>query len=165
MTLKLYEAAEAYQQLLALMDEGEAQDFEVALEQLKDTILVKAAGIGKIILSLDRTVEAIATEVDRLEERRGNIEQKRSWLKSYLKVQMLKAGIEKIQADVTTISVRKSPPSVVVTDPTLIPAQFQRIIPERREPDKKAIMEAYKEMGVIPPGISIETGNTYLVVK
>ncbi len=40
------------------------------------------------------------------------------------------------------IAWRKNPPSVSIPDLEKVPARYQRVIPEKREPDKKAIKDA-----------------------
>jgi hypothetical protein len=63
-----------------------------------------------------------------------------------------------------TLGKRKSPPSCQVLDPSLIPDEYLRIVPEVREPDRKKLLTDLKE-GVIIPGAKLADVTYTLTVR
>jgi len=165
--LKLYEAVGQFQVIQKAIDDGDAieEDFATALAQIEGEIQVKAVNIARFIVSLEATVGAIGREVDRLARRSQIMANKAGWLRKYLKEQMELAEIDKVESMNVNISLRQNPPSVAVIDLMAVPISFQRIVPEHREPDKKAILDAWKNNGVITPGCEIVTDKTTLQIK
>ena len=161
--MKLYELTDQYQRLIYGIDQPEItstpEDYQTFLGEtialIKDQITDKIENLGKVILTLRASIDCIESERNRLEERQGILERKVDWLKDYLFREMTAAGIEKVQRPVVTVSLRKSPPSCEVVDIDQIPQTFRRVIPERWEPDKKAIIEQFKASGEIVAGVTI----------
>jgi len=110
-------------------------------------------------------MEAIKHEQDRLARRRGTLENRAERLKDYLLREMEVAGIDKVKRDLVTVSVRINPASVNIIDEEIIPSDFQRVIPERWEPDKKAIMDYWKEKDIVLPGVEIIADRKRVEIK
>lgn len=73
-------------------------------------------------------------------------------------------GIEKIQTEAGTISVRLNPISVVVDNIEEVPQEF---IVEKvtKSVDKKKVADYFKETGEVIKGLTIQTDNTSLQIK
>lgn len=73
-------------------------------------------------------------------------------------------GIEKIQTETGTISVRLNPISVVVDNIEEVPQEF---IVEKvtKSVDKKKVADYFKETGEVIKGLTIQTDNTSLQIK
>ncbi len=82
------------------------------------------------------------------------------WRRIVMKV-MDMAGIRRAQLAEATLSVSSSPQSVIITDETLIPAEFWRI---KREVDKDAIRKEIRDGGVVL-GAQLSNKEDHLVVK
>ena len=67
----------------------------------------------------------------------------------------------KIEAPDFTASIRRVPPSVIVTDEDSLPDQYGRIT---RSPDKTALKEALGR-GEAVPGASLSNGNETLAIR
>ena len=87
------------------------------------------------------------------------------WLKNYLLVEMLTANVLKVKKDVISVSVQNNPPSAELVDLELVPEQYVRVIPEKREPDKRAIIEHFKETGEIVSGVDIITNKKFVSIR
>jgi len=136
-----------------------------ALAEVKEKIDDKVENIGKFVLSLSADTDAIKVEEERLASRRKAIDNRISWLKNYLLQEMTVANVDKVKRDVLTVSIRVNPPSVNVITLDDIPTQYRRIIPETWQPDKKTIIDHFKDTGEIVPGVEVVTDKKSIVIK
>lgn len=166
---RLYKLTERYNAIEELLDseiEGiSKEDVVASLGNIKDDIEEKISSIGKLVLELKSQAESIKAEEDRLSKRKSGVIGRMEWLKSYLLVEMQTTNILKVKRDVITVSVQNSPPSAEVANLELIPIEFIRIIPEKREADKKAIIEHFKDTGEIVAGVDVVTNRKYIVIR
>lgn len=151
----LYEIAAEYRHAadaLAEMDLDEAAVIDT-LAGLEGELAVKAASIGAIVLNLEAASDSIELVRQRLEARSVALAARAERIRVYLKTCMDAAGITKIEANDKTfaLTVKKNPPKVVINETWgAIPPEFERVIPERREPDKKKIGDALKAGEPLP---------------
>jgi len=164
MMIPLYKLMEEYQILYRLVSESdEPEAFETALSQIEGEIEVKAENIGLLIKSLEAEAKGIDAEIKRLSDRKRVRENHATRLKDYLQQNI---PVERrFEFPLVTIAYAKNPPSVVILDESVIESQFIRIIPEQHEVNKVAVKDYWKETGVVPAGVHIETDNVRLVVK
>ena len=163
---RLYELTETYRTLQLILDTAEnPEEYQAALDELKDSIENKVENIGKFILSLEADEEAIGTELVRLAARKQAITNRKNHLKNYLLTEMRTAGLDKVKKPLFTVSVRNNPPSVQIDDPADIPLEYRRVIPEHTEPDKKAILEYFKATGENVRGAQVVTDRKSLQIK
>lgn len=151
----LYEIAADYRAAALALAEMDMDDQAVAdtLDGLHGELSVKAAGIGAIVLNLEAAAESVAIVRARLTDRMQSMEARAIRIREYLKTCMESAGITRIEANDHSFSlvIKKNPPKVVL-DETWgpVPAEYERVIPEKREPDKKRIGDALKAGDVLP---------------
>ena len=166
---KLYKLTEQYQaieEMLGREFEYVSQDeIKETLTTIKDEIEEKVSSIGKLVLELKSDIESVEAEEDRLAKRRSGYTSKMEWLKNYLLVEMQSANVLKVKKDVISVSVRDNPPSAELIDLELVPEQYVRVIPEKREPDKKAIIEHFKDTGEIVSGVDIITNKKFVSIR
>jgi vacuolar-type H+-ATPase subunit I/STV1 len=158
---KLYELSNAYQ-LLQDTDELTEEEITTALDNVKEMFDVKASNLAKVILSIQSDMKAYDDEIARLTERKRIAQNKIKHLKDYLLFNMEATNTDKIKVDTVNISLRTSPPSVDVVNEEEIPENYWRVV---KSVDKKAILEVYKDKGIIPPGINIITDKKYVSIK
>jgi len=169
MSLKLYEIAGEYRNLLSLMgnsdsdDEVDDESFLLAIESLAGDFAVKAANIGCMVRELDAEAKAIKETIENLKARAKSIDRKAERLRGYLEDQMQVSGFTTISDARIKISVKKNPPSVYVESIDDIPLDYLRVVPAITEPDKSAIKAAIKA-GVDIPGCSL-VQSTRLVIQ
>ena len=160
----LYELTDAYKQLLET-EELTEEELIVCLNNITDLFQEKAGNIGKLVLSLQADTVIIESEIKRLSERKQAVENRSKSLKSYLTQEMEATNMDKIKNELLTISLQKNPPSVFVFSEDIVPSQYWRIIPERKEIDKQTILSVYKEHGNAIPGVEIITDKKHVVIR
>jgi len=162
----LYKLTDQYMDLLRLANSEEATEEEVAakVHSILDNFNTKAESIGMVYLDMSSDMEAIKVEEARLAKRRKSIETNSAWIKKYLMAEMIAIHQEKIKGSLVTLSVRKSPPSVEISNLANIPAEYWHIIPETKEVNKRAIADHFKDTGEIVAGTTVVTDKQYLSI-
>lgn len=137
----------------------------------EETAAIVLEGETDFLEVLDRLVEGIAeAESDEeaiagrmrvLAERKNRFGEKAEHMRGVVSALLDFAGQTKVKLPVATISLRASPPRVVVIDETEIPEQFIRT---RREVDKAALREALKAGDDIP-GAALSNSAPSLTIR
>jgi hypothetical protein len=153
----LYSLTGRYQQLLELAEQGE--DVGALLAELDDAIEVKAAAIARILRQLDLDEVAADSEAKRLAARSKAFANSGDRLLAYLKSCMESAGICQIKSPQFSITLSPGQDRVVITDESKLPAEYVRT-KTTSEPDKRAILAAYKADGTLPAGVEIHETTT-----
>ena len=73
-------------------------------------------------------------------------------------------GINKIETDLGTLSIARSPISIEIVNEEEIPDEYKEVIFTTKV-DKKKIAEAFKSTGELIEGVEIHTDNTNLRIK
>lgn len=164
--LALYQIADLYlQDLHKLADlELDEQTLSDTLESLGGELEVKATNVAAFAMNLEASAKAIKEAETKMALRRKAIEKRSERLKAYLKENLERCGIHRIEGPHFLIAIKKNPPAVAVEAPELVPPKFMRIPPPPpAEIDKKAIADALKS-GEDVPGCRLEQG-TRLEIK
>lgn len=150
----------------ALMENEEiTQDIKDQIEEeLIQLLENKSKNIIGYIRNTDLTIEAMKQEEKRIAEIRKSLEKKQENFKSYVKECMYKNNISKVETEIGTITLAKSPISVEIIDEDEVPNEFKTIVTEVKI-DKKAIADTFKSTGEIPNGTIINTNNKSLRIK
>lgn len=151
--MKLYELSQSFRQLLDMADSMDEEMFRDTLQAIEEALEDKVENTAKFIRCLDADIEAIKAEEKRLADRRKALETKVVNAKSYLQEQLELAGIDKVKRPTLTVSIQANPPSVEITDESLIPTTY--MVPQPSKIDKKAILSALKD-GLLIEGCSIK---------
>lgn len=158
--LTLYELAAEYRDAASRLADLDMPAEVVAdtLESLGGELTAKATNIGFVIRNLETLAAQIKDAEQKMELRRKAIEARVEHVRAYLRINMQACGISKIEAPQFSITLRKTPPKVVIDDPEAIPQEFWRQPPiPSPEIDKKLLAEELKA-GVIVEGAHLETG-------
>jgi hypothetical protein len=160
-------------QYLALAEKLADGDFDaqtvadtIEASGITDELSLKAQGIEYVARGTLAHHDAIDAEIARLQALKAKRDRLAQGLRDYLKENMERAGIEKIECPMFSISIRKNPPAVEVLDTSALPAAYWRT-PEPRPPvaapDKTSIKAALAK-GEEVPGARL-TQSTRLEVK
>lgn len=145
MNLALYQIADQYLADIDKLQNMELDEQTVAdtLEGLSGDFELKATNVSMFIRNLEASAEAIKDAERKMAERRKALESRAEKIKEYLKINMQKTGITKIECPHFQISLRNNPESVDVLNPDLIPIEYFTI-PEPPPPilDKVALKKA-----------------------
>lgn len=157
----LYEITESYRQALEIFTDPE-QDFDPkmvadTLEGLEGTLEAKATNVAAFFQNLEVTVNAIREAEKRMAQRRKSIEKRVESLRQYLQYNMEACGITKIESPLFSISLRKSPPSVVIDDEQSLPPDYVEQVVTTK-PNKLLIKQAITD-GFDVPGARLEQGS------
>lgn len=166
MTEKLYEISEALAVIhdqLAATDGELTDELERRLDECNLAIKVKTENIARWIINLDGKAGSIDTEIERLQNRKKSAINLQERLKEYIRVNMVKADIQKIETDVFTIAVQKNPPSCEITNEEIIPAGY-KVIKQVVSVDKKKLLSDLKE-GIKVDGCHIVLDKTHLRIR
>jgi len=145
----LYVLTNQYLELAEKLAEGDfdAQTVADTIEAsgISDELAVKAQGIEFVARGAEAHNMAIDAEIARLQALKTQRSKVAAGLRAYLLDNMQRAGIEKIECPLFSISIRKNPPSVEIYDQLSIPDKFM-VTPEPKPPvaapDKVAIKKA-----------------------
>ena len=140
----LYELKGQYLELLSMMEEGaDEETIKDTLEGIEGEIEVKADNYARIIRQLESDANGLKTEIERMTDRKRALENHVSYLKNNLQDAMILTGKEKFKTELFSFGIQNNPASVVIDDPTSIPAEF--LIPQEPKVDKKSIKEYLKD--------------------
>jgi hypothetical protein len=148
----LADEARALDELYA-MDEGEVTPESEALEaELMGKLIAKTDAFCTFVKTLEAHAEivdaeagAVAKEVARLKAKSSAITNKVERLKRYADAQMTAMRSPKLTGELYTLTQQKSPPSLQLTARVEdLPAEYVRVVPETKAPDKPAIIAALK---------------------
>lgn len=140
----LYELKGQYLELLSMMEEGaDEETIKDTLEGIEGEIEVKADNYARIIRQLESDANGLKTEIERMTDRKRALENHVSYLKNNLQDAMILTGKEKFKTELFSFGIQNNVPSVVIDDPTSIPAEF--LIPQEPKVDKKSIKEYLKD--------------------
>ena len=158
-------------QYLALAEKLADGDFDlqtiadtIEASGISDELAVKAESLEYVARGAEAYNGAIDAEIARLQALKASRIKVAAGLREYLKVNMERAGISKIECPMFKISVRDNPLSVEVMDPLSLPAEYMTQPPTPAPvPNKTAIKEAINS-GKEVSGARL-TKQTRLVIK
>lgn len=164
--LKLYEITNGFMKLL---DDKETEELteeekEQIGKQLTEALQVKSANIIAYYQDQNTILNAIDEQIKRLQEYKKITKNKIDRYKEYVKSNMESLGIDKIQNELGTLSIAKSPISVEVVDQEKIPPEYKQEVTEVKILKDK-IKNDFKATGEIIDGVRIITNNTNLRIK
>lgn len=143
--------------MLGIPDEELTDEQRAAMDQYLDELATqetdKIDHFAAFIREEAAHAKYMREESQRLASKARTAEGRISFLKAcYLGI-MQEHGLEKIKGQAYAISIRHTP-TAVIEDETNLDDLYCRIVPAKREPDKKVILEALKG-GVEIPGCHI----------
>ena len=159
--MTLYEIEKQYQEILVI-DESDPDMLAAkkqALDEINESLEIKADNIARFIRNLDADITALKAEEERLAEKRKTLQNKQAWLKEYLFNTLKALNLQSVKAGIFTVAIRKNPPSVAVKDQTLIPQEFFIVEPKL---DLRAIAGRLKA-GEQVPGAELTQGESLAI--
>ncbi|OHD25858.1 MAG: hypothetical protein A2Y38_18195 [Spirochaetes bacterium GWB1_59_5] len=155
----LYDLTAAYCQIAVLAEESEDGAWEQALADLSDSIELKAENIVKLIRSLEADAEAYSAEANRMREQYRTRHNRVDSLKDYLQANLEVLGLTKVKAGLFRVGLHTNPPSCRIVNQEAVPSDYQRVIPEQRVVDARAVIDAWKR-GELVPGTEVSQGKS-----
>ena len=130
--MKLYELVSEEQKLnelfLTAIDEetGEIRDNETLEEletELKNALVNKSEGIIKVIRNQESDLEMVTSEIERLTNLKNRIKKEIENFKDYIKFNMKKMNLKKVETSLGNISLRQST-ATEIYDEASLPKEF-----------------------------------------
>ena len=160
--MNLYELSQEFKQLQELDIDTSSQLYIDTLESLTIPLENKAQNIVKLTKSWESNISAIDNEIKRLQERKKVQQNKIDRLRNYLRDNMESCGIDKIECEYFTITLKKAgQPVVIIDDESLIDEAFKKVSVSI---DKVALKNALKS-GDIVKGAHLEDSKRGLLIK
>lgn len=151
--LTLYSIADQY-----LADIEKLQDMELDEQTLTDTLEglsgeleVKATNVAMFIRNLESSAEQIKMAEKQMADRRKALEARADRVKQYLKDNMIRTGISKIDSPFFTLSIRNNPESVEVINQDMIPPEYFNV-----PPPPPAVLDKMAVKKAIQSGVEVE---------
>lgn len=160
-SLSLYQLADQYLVDLQCLEDLDLDEQTVAdtLEGLSGELEVKATNVAMFCRNLEASAEAIKNAETAMANRRKSIERRADRMRQYLKENMERVGILKIEGPHFALVIKKNPPVVHVEARELIPQEFfEPSPPPPPSLDKKRVAKALKD-GLDVPGCRLEQGT------
>lgn len=162
---QLYKIADDYKALVALVETGEATQEMIAdtIEGVEGMLIEKAENIVHIANDYSRSIEAIDNEVKRLNDMKKTLKNQQDSLKEYLRLNMERTGIDKIECPLFKITLRKDSKAAQINDESALPDDYVTV-KTTITPDKRKILADLKN-GVKIDGAELTTGKTSILIK
>lgn len=161
--LSLYEITGAFPKLMA-QEEMSEEDKNKVEEELTTLLQKKSNAVIAYSKNIELTIKAMKEEESRISTNRKVLENRLEQFKKYVKECMEGNGINKIETDLGTLSIARSPISVEIVNEENVPDEYKEVIFITKV-DKKKIADAFKSTGEVIEGVEIHTDNTNLRIK
>lgn len=164
--LSLYNITNKFVDLMNKAEEGEltVEEYNELGSELALELQNKSINIVGYVQNENALIDAIDVQIKRLQDMKKKKQNGLEKFKKYVKENMERLELSKVETEVGTLSIAKSPISVEIIDEDKIPDKFKKIIQETKV-DKTAIKDYFKETGEIIEGVNILTENTNLRIK
>ena len=164
--LSLYNITNKFVEIMDRAEEGELteQEYNELGEELALQLQKKSGSIIGYVQNEISLIDAIDIQIKRLQEFKKSKQNNLDRFKQYVKGNMERLGITKVETELGVISIAKSPMSVEIENEDEVPAEFKQEIITTKI-DKTAIKKYFKETGEIIPGVNIYSNNTNLRIK
>ena len=157
--LKLYEITNGFMSLNNNEELTEEEKNEIGV-QLTEALKTKSNNIVGYYQEEKALLDGIDAEIKRLQDYKKSVSNRIDRYKTYVKDNMQVLGLNKIETELGTISIAKSPISVEIVDEDKIPAEYKTIV-QTIKVDKNN----FKSTGELIEGVNIITNNTNLRIK
>lgn len=159
--MNLFEIAAEYRADVAKLEDLELdeQTLTDTLEAIGGELETKAMNTAFVVRNLESTAEQIKAHAKAMVERAKAMENRAERIRKYLMDGLELAQRDKVDTPYFRIKIALNPPSVVIADESLIPANYKTDpVPPLPQPDKKLIAAALKD-GFEVPGCSLVRGR------
>lgn len=164
--LSLYNITNKFVELMDKAQDGELteEEYNKLGEELAIELQKKSSSIIGYVQNEEALIGATDNQIKRLTEFKKSKQNNLDKFKKYVKENMEKLEISKIETELGVVSVAKNPMSVEIENEDEIPSEFKQEIVTVKI-DKTAIKNHFKETGEIVPGTMIVDNKTSLRIK
>jgi hypothetical protein len=161
MNTSLYVLASEYEAVANKLMESDLDEVTIkdTLESISGDLEVKATNVAMFVRNLEASAEQIKQAEKAMADRRKAIEGKAESIREYLKANMQRVGITKIESPHFSLTLKKNPHKLVIDDAGRIPSNLY-VYPVAPDPypDNEAI-KAKLKAGEVVEGAHLEQGE------
>ena len=163
--MHLYELTAEYREFQQLVESEEFDEKTIAdtLESIQGEIKDKGRNVAAFLQNLEADVEALKAAESRIAARRRTIENRAEWLKEYLRSNMERCGISKIECPEFVVTLGKPRDVCEIVNEDELPELYVKT-KVTKSPDKTLILKAMKD-GYNVPGARIGKSKPSLTIK
>lgn len=163
--MHLYELTAEYREFQQLVESEEFDEKTIAdtLESIQGEIKDKGRNVAAFLQNLEADVEALKAAESRIAARRRTIENRAEWLKEYLRSNMERCGISKIECPEFVVTLGKPRDVCEIVNEDELPELYVKT-KVTKSPDKTLILNAMKD-GYNVPGARIGKSKPSLTIK
>jgi predicted nuclease with TOPRIM domain len=160
----LYELMDEYDALQRALEDPDADREAIldALDEAKGDLKRKVDGVCRVLANLKGDAKKFRSEEERLGKRRKTLENDVARLESWVRDTMRLLDVAKVKTDTFSVTVSDGQPVVAVISEGEIPEEYFRV---KRDVDRQAVMQAYKQHGEIVRGCDIIPGKPVLRIR
>ena len=164
--LSLYNITDKFIEIMDKVQDGEIteEEYNELGQELALALQNKSIGIIGYIQNKEALIDAVDVQIKRLQDLKKQKTNNLDKFKQYVKENMEKLGITKLETEIGKMSITKNPLSIEIQNEDEIPAQFKQEVVTTKI-DKTAIKNYFKETGEIVPGARIISDKTSLRIK
>lgn len=164
MSDRLLQEAEAARALIANLGDIIRDDDELASDMIgAETNFFEAVdGALARLDEIDALTDAISAQASKLSARKSRLETQAERIRIALATAMEMAALRKAERPRATLSLKPTPPSVVITNEADIPSRFQ--VQQMPKINKRLILAALKD-GDAVPGAELSNGGVTVAIK
>lgn len=164
--LSLYNITDKFIEIMDKVQDGEIteEEYNELGQELAVALQNKSIVIIGYIQNKEALIDAVDTQIKRLQELKKAESNSIDKFKQYVKENMEKLGIQKLETEIGKMSITKNPLSIEIQNEDEIPAEFKQEVVTTKI-DKTAIKNYFKETGEIVPGARIISDKTSLRIK
>lgn len=164
--LSLYNITDKFVEIMDKVQEGEIteEQYNELGQELAIALQNKSIGIIGYLQNEEALIDAVDVQIKRLQDLKKQKTNNLDKFKQYVKENMEKLGITKLETEIGKMSIAKNPLSIEIENEDEIPSEFKQEVMTVKI-DKTAIKNHFKETGEIVPGTRIISDKTSLRVK
>ena len=164
--LTLYNITNKFAELMDMAENGELteEQYNALGEQLTLELQQKGSGIIGYTQNEEAFIEAVDFQIKRVQDLKKARQNKLEKFKQYVKENMDRLKITKMDTELGTLSIAKNPMSVEIENEEEVPKEFKQEVVTTKI-DKTAIKNHFKATGEIIPGVKIIDDKTRLNIK
>lgn len=155
--MQLYKLADEYQQALNdlhSMDDLTPEIIEDSLAGMVGEIEDKSKAVAAFTLNIDAQISMLKEHEANISAKRKALEKRRDWMRDYLRENMERCGISKIESPYFNITLTKPRKQVVIDDESKLPRDYMRVV---ESPDKTLIKKAIDDGYEVPGARSVDS--------
>ena len=162
--LTLYNITNKFVELMDKAQDGELteEEYNQLGEELAIELQKKGSNIIGYTKNVELTINAMKEEEKRISDSRKVLENKLERFKGYVKDNMERLGITKMETSLGPLSIAKNPMSIEIENEEEVPSEYLIVT---TKVDKTKIKNHFKETGELISGVRIIDDKTSLRIK